>query len=280
VGRNWFAAYESLMRAALRTCTDYPASPEEFVRLMEAAGIRFDALRDPWGSAMHVAVGYLQRLRVIKILSAGPDRAFGTADDFTVAEFSGSYFSAIEARIDRILNAAPEFPGTAEAFRGMLSESGVDLDSLKDPWGRGYYLAFRDDESFANQVQLYTYAEYSGVPEDRKQITPVKRTQRTAEIRSVGEDGLKGTYDDFAVATFLRVLRTPQAPAQPKIEDNTTLAVTPGGTGTIAGEVTDPSGAVAPNVEVKLELKLFDVYVTRTNACCGPREFFSTISLV
>jgi hypothetical protein len=266
VGRNWFAQYDSLMRAAWRACTDYPASPEEFVRLMETAGIRFDALRDPWGSAMRVAVGYSQRFREIKILSAGPDRKFGTADDFTVAEFSGSYFSAVEARIDRIVNAAPEFPGTAEAFRALLSESGVDLDSLKDPWGRGYYLAFRDDESFTDQVQLYTYAEYNGVSEDRKQITPVKRIQRTAEIRSVGEDGLKGTYDDFAVATFLRVLRTPLAPAQSKIEDKTALAVTRGGTGTIAGVVTDQSGAAVPNAEVKLELKPYDVYSTRTNA--------------
>jgi hypothetical protein len=262
VSRKWFAEYESLMREALRSCTDYPASPEEFVRLVETAGIRFDALRDPWGSAMHVEVGYSQRLREIRILSAGPDRTFGTADDFIVAEFSGSYFWAIQARIDRIVNAAPEFPNTAEEFRALLSKSGVDLDSLRDPWGHEYYVALRDYESFTDQVQLYTYAEYNGAPEVRKQVTPVKQTMRVAEIRSVGEDGLKGTYDDFAVATFLRVLRAPQAPGQPKIEDQAAPpAATLGGTGTIVGVVTDPAGAPVPGVEVKLN----DLYVTRTD---------------
>ncbi len=261
VRRRWFATYQALVREALSRCADYPASSEEFVRLLEAAGIRFDLLRDPWGSAMHAGITYSQRVRRIKILSAGPDRIFDTADDFIVAEFDGPYFSVIEARIDQMVNAAPEFPNTPEAFRALVSGSGMDLDSLRDVWGHAYYLLLRDDESFADQVQLYTYAEYNGVPEDRKQVTPIKQTRRIVEIRSVGEDGLKGTYDDFAVATFQRVLRTPQASAQSKAAENTAPAVALSGTGTLLGDVTDPSGAVVPGVEVKLN----DVYVTRTD---------------
>jgi hypothetical protein len=262
VRRKWFAEYESLMRQGLSRLKDYPAAPEEFVRLLDAAGIRFEALRDPWSGPLRVDVGHWRQSRVITILSAGPDRKFGTADDAVVAEFRGTYFSAIEAKIDQILKAAPEFPSTEAEFRALLAKSGVDFDSLRDPWGRGYYLAFHDDASFTDQVQVYTYAEYNGAPEERKQVTPVKQTRRTIEIRSVGDDGRKGTYDDFAVAMFSRVLRKPQAPEQPKIDEKTAQAATTlGGNGTITGAVKDQTGAVVPEADVQLN----DLYDTRTD---------------
>lgn len=262
VERKWFAEYESLMRQALRRSTDHPASAEEFVRLVETAGIRFEALRDPWGSAMRVEIAYSERWRDIRILSAGPDRVFGTSDDFIVAEFSGSYFSAMEARIDRILDASLEFPATAEAFRTLLSNSGVDFDSLRDPWGHAYYLAFRDKESFTDDVKVYTYAEFNNPPEDRKLVTPVKRITRTVEIRSQGADGLKGTNDDFAIASFTRVLRTPQAPLQPAIDEKPAPSLAAlGGAGTIVGFVTDQTGAAIAGAEVKLNY----VYLAKTD---------------
>jgi hypothetical protein len=229
---------------------------------LDAAGIRFQALRDPWGNGLRVGIAYAQRLRKIKILSAGPDRKFDTVDDFVVAEFAGPYFSAIEARIDRILNAAPDFPATSDAFRALLASSGLDLNSLRDPWGRAYSVAFRDDQSFSDRVQLYTYTEYNGAPEERKQSTPVKHTRRIAEIRSVGEDGHKGTYDDFAIAVFERALQASPASEPSKVGENTAQpGATLGGTGTILGVVTDASGAAVPSVEVKLN----EVHVTRTD---------------
>jgi hypothetical protein len=262
VRRRWFAVYESLMREALSRLTDYPASPEEFVRLLDAAGIRFEALRDPWGRPLRGEIGHFRQTRTIRILSAGPDRKFGTADDVVVAELRGTYFSAIEAKVDQLLKAAPEFPTTEAEFRALLAKSGVDFDSLRDPWGRAYYLAFHDDESFTDQVQVYTYAEFNGAPEERKQVTPIKQTRRTIEIRSVGEHGRKGTWDDFAVATFLHVLRKPEEPTQSKIDEKTApAAATLGGKGTITGVVKDQSGAAVPGVEVKLN----DTYDTWTD---------------
>ncbi len=261
VRRRWFAAYESLIRQALRPYKDYPASPEEFLRVVESAGIRFEALRDPWGSAMRVEIAYSQQTRQIRVLSAGPDRAFGTEDDFLVAEFSGSYFAATEAAIDRILEAAPEFPRTEEEFRALLSKSAVDLDSLRDPWGRAYYLVFRNDDSFTDQVQEFSYAEFGGATEKRKQVTPIKLTRLTLEIRSIGQDGVRGTYDDFAIAVFRRLVRTPQ-PAEPAIPEKAAQpAATLSGRGTIAGKVMDQAGVAVPGVEVKLD----DQYAARTN---------------
>jgi Na+/H+-dicarboxylate symporter len=120
---------------------------------------------------------------------------------------------ALIAGIDRVLRAAAQLPATAEELRALLSVAGIDLDSVRDPWGHAYYYAFRDSESFTDQVQLYTYTEYNRAAEERKQITPVKQTTRVVEIRSVGADEIRGTYDDFAIATFRRILSLPKPPA-------------------------------------------------------------------
>ena len=262
VHRKWFAVYESLIREALSHLKDYPATPEEFVRLLDTAGVRFEALRDPWGSAMRVDVVHRRQSRVIIIRSAGPDRKFGIGDDVVAAEFRGTYFSAIEAKVDQVLKAEPEFPATEAELRALLAKSGVDFDSLRDPWGRAYYLAFHDDASFTNQVQVYTYAEYNGTPEERKQVTPIKQTRRTIEICSVGYDGRKGTYDDFTVARFSQVLREPKATTQSKIEGGTAqAAATLSGKGTIVGFVKDQTGAAIRGADMKLN----DLYDTRTD---------------
>lgn len=259
--RKWFAPQASLMRAAQREFPDYPASVEEFARRMETAtGIRFEALRDPWGSAMRLELGYTGRLRTFRLMSAGPDRTFGTADDFTVTEFSGFYFRALEQRIERLLGTGgQEFPASADEFRSLLARNGIDFDSLRDPWGRPYSIALRDQRSFTDQVEVYTYAEYNHPPEDRKQITPVRQTIRLVEIRSDGTDGVRRTYDDFAVATFARVLREPERPLAPA--PPAAAPVVLDGTGVIAGIVLDQTGAVVPDAEVKLN----DQYVARSD---------------
>ena len=262
VDRKWFALEERLMRRALAGVKDYPATPDDFARLLHDSGVEFDRLRDPWGTAMRLKVAYVMRFRKIQILSAGPDRKFNTNDDFLVTEFTGSYFGASEDAIARVLNAAPVFPSTPEEVREVLAHAGVDLENLRDPWGHPYYLALREAARFADKIEIYTYAQYNSSPEERKSITPMKVTTRLVEIHSVGEDGVKGTYDDFVIAYFSRVLGTQTAAADAVVEGGTAPPATLAGKGTIAGVVKDPSGAVVPNAEVRLD----DTYTTRTGS--------------
>src|SRR5260370_497161 len=110
VRRRWFAKFEALIGDKLRTLADYPATEQEFIRELDDAGIRFEVLRDPWGSAMRVKIENIRNRREIRILSAGPDRSFGTRDDVTVATFDGTYFAAVSAKIREVLSATREFP--------------------------------------------------------------------------------------------------------------------------------------------------------------------------
>jgi len=196
--------------------------------------------------------------RQVRVLSAGPDHSFGTKDDFLVAEFQGAYFASTESRMMPIVNAVRDFPRTTDAFRSLLSSAGVDFDALRDPWGRAYYVEFRSEQSLADRVRIYSYAEYNRGAEERRAIVPVKRTILIAEIRSVGEDGLRDTYDDFTLAHFSHALdelasmpeEVKKSPRRPPRRQRT-----------ISGVVFDPSGAVVVGVEVTLNR----VYVTRTD---------------
>ncbi len=260
VGRQWFAPQEALLRRALPPERDAPATPEGVLAVLDNAGLRFDRLRDPWGSGLRLEMEHRRQLRMIRVISAGPDRMFGTADDVPVTELQVTYFSEMESTMERLLRSVPELPGSEGALRSVLSRGGIAFDTLRDPWGRPYYSAFRDEPAFTDRIRTITYAEYNRGPEERKQITPVKVTTRVVEIRSVGEDSKRDTYDDFAVAVFRRVMEEPAA-GQPA-----PVSVQPGapasGKGTLAGVVIDQAGGVVPFVEVKLNER----YEARTDA--------------
>jgi hypothetical protein len=179
-----------------------------------------------------------------------------------VTSFSGSYFRELAAKINRVLGTAADFPTDEAQLRWRISSAGVDLRAERDPWGRPYYLTLRTEATFSDRYQLYTYAEYQGVAEERKQVIPTKRRFLIAQIHSSGEDGTANTYDDFVLVQFTRVITEDQQPLPTFPAPSSTLpSMSLGGRGTISGVISDPNGAVVPGAEVVLN----DTYRTQTD---------------
>jgi len=197
---------------------------------------------------------------VIEIKSAGPDRQWGTEDDFDAAEFSGSYFSRTGKQIDAAVNAAKQFPRTASAFYSLLSAAGLNSGELRDPWGRPYYVDFHFDESYYDRPRIYTYEQYLGLQESRKELVPSKHTFLVLDVKSSGADGVPNTYDDVTVMSCSRIIDDNEA-KQEKLAQAAPSG-SPAGTGTIAGTVRDASGAAIANVSITLN----DTYSTRSNS--------------
>lgn len=248
--REWFLPVKALIRKKLDSLTDYPATPAEFLRVVAEAGIRFEALRDPWQNPLRVAISYGYGQRIVEIESDGPDHIAGTGDDFTIASYQGSFFRAMRDRIEQALQAAASFPTDELHFRAALTAAGLDLDGERDPWGHPYYLTFYTDARFGDSVQFYSYSDYQGLPEQRKQLIPVKRHFLMAEIHSVGVDGVRNTYDDFSVAQFSRVA-TEDTPQPAPTGQLPSVSLT--GRGTLTGVVCDATGAAIPNAAVGLD---------------------------
>lgn len=260
VQRSWFAPFESVMRDALFHLEDYPATNDEFIALLDSHGIRFDRLTDPWQTPLRTSVGYVGDRRVIEIKSAGPDRQWGTEDDFDAAEFRGSYFSRTGKQIDAAVDAAKQFPRTASAFYSLLSTAGLNFQELRDPWGHRYYVDFHFDESYYDRPRIYTYEQYLGLQESRKELVPSKHTFLVLDVKSSGPDGLPNTYDDVTVMSCSHIVEDNEAKQENLAQAPPTRS--PAGTGTIAGTVRDASGAAVANVSVTLN----DTYSTRSNS--------------
>jgi hypothetical protein len=134
------------LNARYKTSMEYPADETALRRILSESGINFDRLFDPWGTPYH-SLFYVENQRdMLKILSAGADKRFDTADDFSVAVLSWPYFRPIGEAIDRAVQKYHERTGgyirDAGALQSELLRVGVDFGSLRDRWGEPYRVRF------------------------------------------------------------------------------------------------------------------------------------------
>lgn len=126
--------------------SEYPNSEAEVRAALQAEKLDFDALRDPWGERFRVEFSYRRADRVLRLLSSGVDKQPGTADDFTAATFHWRYFTKTGMQIDRAsyeyLARTGKYIRDYQTLRDEMKLQGVDLDALRDPWGRAYSFAF------------------------------------------------------------------------------------------------------------------------------------------
>jgi A-macroglobulin TED domain/Alpha-2-macroglobulin family/MG2 domain/Carboxypeptidase regulatory-like domain/Macroglobulin domain MG3/A-macroglobulin receptor binding domain/Alpha-2-macroglobulin bait region domain len=218
-------------------------------------GIDFDSLRDPWGEPYRVSFGVNQTKFQVSVQSAGPDKRFSpkNSDDVSVWISSIDYGRDLQAKLDEVfvsdLRKTSQMPQTDSEFNLVLQRAGISRDELRDPWGQPYYTTFKRTAVYGDRVSVYSMANYGEKPTQKIETTPTTQYLDYVDLRSVGEDGKPGTYDDFTVAAFSRLNaeqagkdRTPQTIKQG--------VILPGSTGAISGTVTDPIGAVVPGAKV------------------------------
>ena len=111
-----------------------------------AAGIAFDELRDPWETPYRASFLAAGASDVFQLISAGADKQFETADDFTVLRIERPYFrftgEAINRAVARYHARTGQFIREAASLKSELRQEGIDFDALRDPWGRPYQLEF------------------------------------------------------------------------------------------------------------------------------------------
>ena len=245
--RRYFLPMESVIHGILSRQEDYPATEDEFRKLLAENGLNIGTLRDPWGTPYRALVQTFGSNRNIQIRSAGPDRSFGSGDDFVVNSFQGRYFQHETAAIAHALAIASAQPHNESEFRSLLEHDGIDIAAYRDAWGHPYKLQGTVGDTYADRRTLSTVRIYGGPAATRTNVTPVTRTVLTFSFRSAGPDGIEGTPDDFDVASFPIVLREESAEAEtPK----SVAGATATGAGTIAGRVLDPAGVVVASATI------------------------------
>jgi hypothetical protein len=160
---------------------EYPKTEPAMENYLMTAGYSWQQAKDPWDRSYRANFSVAREWDVLEILSAGPDKTFGTEDDFVVAKFQWAYFKSNYEAISRAVNEYHARTGgfirDAQTLKNELAPLGIDLDSLRDPWGHGYQFSFGVD-----------------------------RTQFTVTVTSAGPDGRFNTKttpsdDDFSLST-------------------------------------------------------------------------------
>ncbi|MFY9852613.1 MAG: alpha-2-macroglobulin family protein [Terracidiphilus sp.] len=136
--------YQHQMEVALKPLGDailaavplnLPATLEEVKLFAENATLNAGILVDPWNVPYKVETSEGWHTDIVALRSAGPDKQFGTADDFTLTLVERNVFAVPGARLNALLKRAAEsgkpLPGTLAALKALASEASLDLDSAE-----------------------------------------------------------------------------------------------------------------------------------------------------
>lgn len=225
--------------------------------LQGTGGVDFAALRDRWGKPYALEFGTSGTNFTVAVRSGGPNGRFETGretspDDFTVWTTFADYFfekrTEISSSLADHLRLTGRFPQNEKELLALRENSEINLDALRDPWGRNYYVAFSNDPRYATGFSIRTYSTYDDATKKTNEISPLTQPINLIRVRSLGADGRQATDDDFDVAALSRkaieLISKGQQPA------NTTAVVLAGASGAIVGTIIDPMGAVVPNAAV------------------------------
>jgi hypothetical protein len=141
-----FLPVSSVLQKHYEATNEYPKDEQSLRRVLGAFGVNFDAMRDPWGEAYRPVFSIEQAADVMQMTSAGPDKRFGTTDDFFTSRMAWPYFRSTGGKIN---SAVAEYHARTGAFirdaatlKTELRRTGLEFDTLRDRWGRPYSLSF------------------------------------------------------------------------------------------------------------------------------------------
>ncbi len=211
------------------------------------------SFRDPWGTPYRFEFSIQGPYYAFSATSAGPDRVFRQPnasyyddwDDLDLFTIRIPYFLETANRINEALtDSASKSLHFADAadFPKILSDHGIDWNSIRDPWGHPYDVVSGVEISYGDKIAVHTYGQTQATSQ-----TPVTHKIKTLRLISNGPDGKPNTPDDFEVARF-------SSPLSDETPSGTSFlsprAVFSGNSGAISVRVLDMSGAVVPNAKV------------------------------
>jgi phage baseplate assembly protein gpV len=110
-----------------------PATAEELKKFLADAKLDEGILLDPWNTPYKADLSEDGNDDVVSLISAGPDKQFGTADDFSELLVERNVFAVPGARLNDLLSktamAGQPLPATVDALKKLALDSRINLDS-------------------------------------------------------------------------------------------------------------------------------------------------------
>ncbi|MGA3159863.1 MAG: alpha-2-macroglobulin family protein [Terracidiphilus sp.] len=120
-----------------------PASLEAIQSISRAAKLDDALLLDPWNTPYKVATRVEWHDEVVSLQSAGPDKHFGTDDDFIVELARRNYFAIPGERFENLVadaaKAGRPLPANEDELKALARAGGLELNKTLDPQGKPYH---------------------------------------------------------------------------------------------------------------------------------------------
>jgi A-macroglobulin TED domain/Alpha-2-macroglobulin family/MG2 domain/Carboxypeptidase regulatory-like domain/A-macroglobulin receptor binding domain/Alpha-2-macroglobulin bait region domain/Macroglobulin domain MG3 len=231
---------------------------ETLAKQLLLKGIDLESESDPWDKPYKFAFDIQGNDYVIRVSATTPATRYENRNYpetlFTVWESRINYFAETQARIDNLLTTklgeTGHFPLTESELRNSLRGSVVELDDLRDPWGKSYYLTFETHDFYGDNVKIESQSAYGqATTTQRLIIKPATKRLIEIKLRSAGPDLREGTPDDFTAAAFSATL-SEQIASDTTSQPAKNVVNFSGSTGAIEGLVKDPQDASVTGVKV------------------------------
>ncbi len=143
-----FEPIDEILRTAYRRpLWSAPRDEASTTYLLAQQGIDLAELKDPWGVAYRSQVRRDGFRNHLVFLSAGWDRRWKTADDFTAWSWSWRWFSplgeAIENAVRRAFAERGKLLRDEAELTTELARAGIVWERLRDPWDRPYRMTWQ-----------------------------------------------------------------------------------------------------------------------------------------
>jgi hypothetical protein len=135
----------------------YPKNDAQVAELLGSAGTNWKSIRDPWGMPYRTKFSVAGADDVLEIISNGIDKSPNTSDDIVAGKFSWPYYRSVGEKIETATRAYAQrtrkYIRDYQTLRDELKQDNIDLDSLRDPWGREYRYEFSIEGPYY-QIQI------------------------------------------------------------------------------------------------------------------------------
>jgi hypothetical protein len=151
-----------------------PGTPGDVHTIANAAALDPTLLLDPWDTPYRVKAAVEWSDEVLRMVSAGPDKRFGTEDDFTIDVMRRNVFARPGARLTKLLHdavaAGKTLPANVDGLKQLAWTGGLDLDETFDPDGQPYLYEievgrrFYNVHVFRHDAQTQENGRFEGTP--------------------------------------------------------------------------------------------------------------------
>lgn len=174
--KTQFAPIENALNLAYKAPnSQHPQDAASLQKILAEGRVSLDALRDPWEQGYRPVFDVEKTQDIVRFVSAGADKTFGTDDDLTVSSLGFTYFTPTAKAIDKAIEDHHQrTDGYIRDQAALFRE--LNISELNDRFGRPYRIFFEVSKRFF-----------------------------TVRINSQGKDGVVSQYtwqgDDFDVWT-------------------------------------------------------------------------------